>query len=102
MVNGVRWRAREERKRLPANLPTLFGSWAPVPQMPGGGGRNVGQTKLWLWSKTPFEYTRHSTRAWDEWFSDEYSDYPCQTLPGMAGTSKTSRQTRICPILAAS
>ena len=65
-----------------AGVPTLFGSWAPMPQMPGGGGRNVGQTKLWLWSKTPFEYTRRSGRAWDEWFSDEYTDYPCQTLPG--------------------
>ncbi len=62
------------------NLPTLYGSWAPVPQMPGGGGRNVGQTKLWLWSKTPFEYTRTTSRSWDEWFTDENSAYPCQTV----------------------
>jgi len=62
------------------NLPTLYGSWAPVPQMPGGGGRNVGQTKLWLWSKIPFEYTRHTSRSWDEWFTDENSAYPCQTV----------------------
>jgi uncharacterized protein DUF6603 len=71
------------RKGVTANdgdLPTLFGSWAPVPQMPGGGGRNVGQVKLWLWSKTPFEYTRRTSRAWDEWFTDEHSDYPCQTV----------------------
>src|SRR5204862_5507880 len=53
----------------PSTLPTLFGSWAPVPQMPGGGGRNIGQTKLWLWSKTPFEYTRRTGRSWDEWFT---------------------------------
>jgi len=63
-----------------ANLPTLYGSWAPVPQMPGGGGRNVGQTKLWLWSKTPFAYTRNTSRSWDEWFTDENSAYPCQTV----------------------
>jgi hypothetical protein len=63
-----------------ASLPTLYGSWAPVPQMPGGGGRNVGQTKLWLWSKTPFEYTRQTSRSWDEWFTDENSTYPCQTV----------------------
>ncbi len=62
------------------NLPTLYGSWAPVPQMPGGGGSNVGQVKLWLWSKTPFEYTRLTSRMWDEWFTDENSDYPCQTV----------------------
>jgi len=62
------------------NLPALYGSWAPVPQMPGGGGRNVGQTKLWLWSKTPFAYTRNTSRAWDEWFTDENSAYPCQTV----------------------
>src|SRR5262249_39960980 len=52
----------------PPGLPDLFGSWAPVPAMPDGGGQNVGQTKLWLWSKTPFDYTRHSGRAWDDWF----------------------------------
>jgi hypothetical protein len=71
------------RKGMDANkndLPTLFGSWAPVPLMPGGSGRNVGQVKLWLWSKTPFEYTRRTSRAWDEWFTDEHSDYPCQTV----------------------
>ena len=61
---------------------TLYGSWAPVPQMPGGGGRNVGQVKLWLWSRTPFNYTRRSSRALEEWFSDEFIGYPCQTLPG--------------------
>ena len=77
--DGVAGKGRDELDRA-INLPPLFGSWAPVPQMPGGGGRNVGQTKLWLWSKTPFEYTRRSSRAWDEWFSDEYTGYPCQTL----------------------
>jgi hypothetical protein len=67
-------------QRIAAGLATLFGSWAPVPLMPGGGGRNVGQTKLWLWSKTPFEYTRRTSRSWDEWFTDEHSDYPCQMV----------------------
>src|SRR5262245_59943043 len=51
-----------------------------MPLMPGGGGRNVGQVKLWLWSKTPFEYTRRTSRSWDEWFTDEHSDYPCQMV----------------------
>jgi uncharacterized protein DUF6603 len=83
VADGVdKWKpvARKGVTSNAANLPTLFGSWAPVPQMPGGGGRNVGQVKLWLWSKTPFEYTRRTSRAWDEWFTDEHSDYPCQTV----------------------
>lgn len=56
---------------------TLFGSWAPVPAVPDNNGQNVGQVKLWLWSKTPFDYTRHSGRAWDEWFTQRFRDYPC-------------------------
>ena len=82
--SGAQWKPVARKGKTansPSTLPTLFGSWAPVPQMPGGGGRNVGQTKLWLWSKTPFEYTRHTGRAWDEWFTDEHSGYPCQSLP---------------------
>lgn len=59
----------------------LFGSWAPVPAMPDGGGEAVAQTKLWLWSKTPFDYTRHTGRAWNEWFTDRFSDYPCVPNP---------------------
>lgn len=55
----------------------LFGSWAPVPALPDGGGEAVNQTKLWLWSKNPFDYTRHGGRAWDEWFTDRFRDYPC-------------------------
>lgn len=74
--------ARKATDANGAGVPTLFGSWAPVPQMPGGGGLNTGQTKLWLWSKTPFEYSRRSSRAWDEWFTDEYDGYPCQSLAG--------------------
>lgn len=58
-------------------LRALYGSWAPVPAVPDGGGPNLGQVKLWLWSKTPFDYTRHTTGAWDEWFTDHYPGYPC-------------------------
>ena len=61
----------------PDGVPRVFGSWAPVPAMPDGGGRYVNQTKLWLWSKTAFDYTRHSGRAWDEWFGGRFEDYPC-------------------------
>jgi hypothetical protein len=81
--NENSWSAVARKGKTPnqPGVPTLYGSWAPMPQMPGGGGQNVGQVKLWLWSKTPFEYTRRSSRAWDEWFNDRFSDYPCNTLP---------------------
>ncbi len=55
----------------------LFGSWGDVPAMPDGDGKAVGQVKLLLWSKTPFDYTRHTGSAWDEWFCDRFRDYPC-------------------------
>lgn len=65
------------QKPNPTGVRALYGSWAPMPALPDGGGVNAGQTKLWLWSKTPFDYTRHSGRAWDEWFTDRFSGYPC-------------------------
>jgi hypothetical protein len=55
----------------------LYGAWAPVP----GAGNTVAQTKLLLWSKTPFDYTRHSGSAWEEWFTARFSDYPCIPIP---------------------
>ena len=57
----------------------LYGSWAPVPT--DGDSNAVGQVKLWLWSKTPFDYTRHTGRAWDEWYGDRFSEYPCPPMP---------------------
>jgi hypothetical protein len=83
-LSGSQWTAvaRKGTTPNPAGVDPLYGSWAPMPQMPGGDGRNPGQVKLWLWSKTPFNYTRRSSRAWDDWFAVEFSGYPCQTLPG--------------------
>ncbi|NIS80195.1 MAG: hypothetical protein GTO14_08290, partial [Anaerolineales bacterium] len=68
----------------PPSVPKLFGSWAPVPQMPDGKGKNPGQTKLWLWSKNPFAYTRRTGREWDEWFTDRFKNYPCLPKPPSA------------------
>ncbi|GAB89860.1 hypothetical protein [Gordonia rhizosphera] len=88
-----RWRSSSEtwqtvaRSASPAhpiktkNTPILWGSWAPVPQMPDGAGKNPGQTKLWLWSKNPFDYTRSTGREWDEWFTDRFDNYPCIPQP---------------------
>ena len=68
------------RQVLHEALKELYGSWAPIPQLPSGtvapgSDPPVAQVKLWLWSKTPFDYSRHGGRAWDEWFTDEYDDY---------------------------
>lgn len=81
--NKDSWSAVARKGKTPNDpgVPTLYGSWAPMPLMPGGGGQNIGQVKLWLWSKTPFEYTRRTSRAWDEWFNDRFDNYPCGSIP---------------------
>jgi len=63
-------------------VPELYGSWAPLPSLPSGNiapGTDppIGQVKLWLWSRTPFDHTNHGGRAWDEWFTDRFVHYPC-------------------------
>lgn len=62
----------------PADIPTLYGSWAPIPAMPDNGGKAVAQTKLWIWSKTPFDY---GSPSWIEWFADRFGSYPCVLRP---------------------
>ncbi len=80
---GTTWQlvARRGPTANPAGIPELYGSWAPMPHMPDGDGENAGQVKLWLWSKTPFDYTRHSGGAWDDWFTDRFEAYPCIEIP---------------------
>lgn len=80
---GTAWQtvARKGSTANAAGERTLYGSWAAVPQMPDGGGVNAGQVKLWLWSKSAFDYTRHGGRTWDEWFTDRFANYPCVPQP---------------------
>jgi hypothetical protein len=76
--------ARRAAASLPPNptgIDPLFGSWAPTPPMPDGGGPNKGQTKLWLWSKNPYDYTRHGGREWSEWISGRFDGDPCIDIP---------------------
>ncbi|RKN70084.1 hypothetical protein [Paenibacillus ginsengarvi] len=76
--------ARTAASTLPANpagVEKLFGSWAPTPPMPDGGGGNQGQTKLWLWSKNPFDYVRHGGREWQDWISGRFTNMPCVEIP---------------------
>lgn len=54
----------------------LYGSWAVVPSSNSTPGA-VDQTKLMLWSKNPFDYSRHTGHAWEEWISIALPNYPC-------------------------
>ncbi len=68
------------RKPAASGIPTLYGSWAVVPQLPAGTGQvPAANVKLWLWSRTPFDYTRHGGSDWDNGFlsSEAFSTYPC-------------------------
>lgn len=69
--------ARKATTPNPPAVEPIFGSWAPIPAMPDGNGENVGQVKLWLWSKSAFDYTRHSGRSWEDWFTADFDGYPC-------------------------
>ncbi|MEA2326251.1 MAG: hypothetical protein QOE68_1210, partial [Thermoanaerobaculia bacterium] len=57
--------------------PALFGSWVAAPQLPSGTPPTPGQTKLLLWSKSAFDFTRATGSSWEEWVSDTWPDYPC-------------------------
>lgn len=66
----------------PTGVRAIFGSWAPVPSLPAGNvtaGTDppVSNSKLWLWSLTPFDYTRHSGNAFNDWFAANFTQYPC-------------------------
>ena len=76
--------ARKAAATLGANhpdVPELFGSWAPVPPLPDGGGSSPAQVKLWLWSKNPFDYTRRGGHTWVDRFTERFDDFPCQKPP---------------------
>src|SRR5262249_37080817 len=77
--SGASWTAVARRATTPnpRGVENLYGSWAPIPAMPDGNGENVGQVKLWLWSKSAFDYTRHSGRSWEDWFTGRFDGYPC-------------------------
>jgi hypothetical protein len=82
--NGATWTdlARKATTANPTGVRELYGSWAPIPLLPAGTAAPgtdppVAQVKLWLWSKTPFDYSQHGGRAWDEWFTDNFTNYPC-------------------------
>lgn len=65
----------------PPGLARLYGSWAPMPNLPDLTGDSVAQVKLWLWSKTPFDWSRKTGAQWDEWFTNSHDDYACPDRP---------------------
>jgi hypothetical protein len=75
---GGTWSLVARRSDVDPAVGDLYGSWAPVA---GAGTGGIAQVKLWLWSKSAFDYTRHSGGAWDEWFTDQFDDYPCVPHP---------------------
>ena len=89
-IDLAKWDAQKKlwqtvaRKPTTSGVRTLYGSWAAMPQLPTGTGEpSVANVKLWLWSKTPFDYTRHSGSDWDDWFTSNFPNYPCvpQEIP---------------------
>lgn len=66
-------------KRAGQESKQLYGCWEPAPTLPDSGV--PGQTKLSLWTKTPFDYTLHTSGAWDEWFTKKFPHYPCVPVP---------------------
>lgn len=78
--------ARKSQNPNPADVPALYGSWAPVPQLPGGAATAgspapVGNTKLWLWSRSAFDYARYTSGGWTSWCTSAYPNYPCVPMP---------------------
>ena len=77
--NGTTWQLVAHSPKS-GTTPPLFGSWMPVPQTPTGTPPKPGQTKLLVWSKSPFDFTRATGSSWEEWVSDALPDYPCIPL----------------------
>ncbi len=82
----VAWAPHPDQDDASEDSTKLFGSWAPVPLLPEDcvteeSDSPVANVKLWLWSKNPFDWTRHTGRAWDEWFTEHFPNYPCIPIP---------------------
>ena len=85
---GSRWQAvaRKATSSNASGVRSLYGSWAPVPQLPAGNvvagsPAPTANVKLWLWSKSAFDFSRRTGGAWDEFIDRAYPNYPCIDLP---------------------
>ena len=78
-LNGTSWIDVASRA---AGKGDLYGSWAPVPALPtgqpaSGASLPMANQKLWLWSKTPFDYGLNSGPSYADWMSKSVKGYPC-------------------------
>ena len=69
----------------------LWGSWALVPNMNSSENtvdteESQANVKLWLWSNTPYDYTRFVGKEWNEWANGQFGNYPCIPIPKDKGT----------------
>lgn len=67
---------------------TLHGTWAPLPTRSQGsdgtrpsGDKPLGNTKLWLYTESPFAYARHAGGESPEYVDRDTVDYPCPPEP---------------------
>jgi hypothetical protein len=86
--NGTQWEmvARKSAIANPASVGQLYGSWAPVPQLPAGEvtpgtPAPTANVKLWLWSKSPYDFSSRTGGAWEVGVDRVYPDYPCIDVP---------------------
>lgn len=86
--NGSGWEAvaRKGTAANAAGIRDLYGSWAPVPQLPAGtsaaGSESpTANVKLWLWSKSAYDFSRRTGGAWDDYIDRAYPNYPCIEAP---------------------
>jgi hypothetical protein len=79
---GISWEivARVGTSGVPADdskkTVELFGSWALLPDSPDKNRAGVAKTKLWLWSRSEFDFTRNTSGAWQEGFSNHHCKLP--------------------------
>lgn len=55
----------------------LFGTW--VAELDGSG--DPAASKLQLWTKTPFAFTRRTSRVYQDWFLANFPGWPCGSAP---------------------
>jgi hypothetical protein len=86
--NGSRWEAvaRKAETANASGVRDLYGSWAPVPQLPSGNPTDqtpapTANVKLWLWSKSAYDFSRRTGGSWDDYIDRAYPNYPCIETP---------------------
>jgi hypothetical protein len=73
--DGAAWKAVAGRPA--AGVPELYATWAAMP--------NGAHSKLLVWSKSVYDYTRNASQAWNAKVIGSLSpEYPCEPAPAPA------------------